>query len=353
MTTFIPDLKPLSTGQILDRGIRLYRQHFLTFIGIIALAQIPATLVTVIAALVVPAPEIISTSPADVFSGILSQTTGIGSGLLSAVILLLTTALSVLGMAALVRAATNSYLARPSGILESYRGIGRPWASVLVTYVLAGLLSIGLMLWWIFVPVLGWATGLGMLFFLSLVVLQFAVPCIVIERQPITEALWRAWDLARRRFWWLVGFMLLLGLFGQIIVTGPALLATAVIQSFTVGGGDVAQARIIQQLIGLLLNIIYLPLQLTCVTLLYFDARVRTEGLDLALQTIDTTADNDIETELAQLLQNPPTRQRSVLPSWTEMAYFFGLTGGMVLIICGLYAVLIFISLAVFGMSGF
>lgn len=37
MTLLAPDLRPLSAGQILDRGIRLYRNNFLSFLGIIAL----------------------------------------------------------------------------------------------------------------------------------------------------------------------------------------------------------------------------------------------------------------------------------------------------------------------------
>ena len=41
MSSLATYLKPLSAGQIFDRGIRLYRNNFLTFIGIIAIMQIP------------------------------------------------------------------------------------------------------------------------------------------------------------------------------------------------------------------------------------------------------------------------------------------------------------------------
>ena len=33
-------LRPLSTGQLLDRAFRLYRQHFLVFLGIVAIVQL-------------------------------------------------------------------------------------------------------------------------------------------------------------------------------------------------------------------------------------------------------------------------------------------------------------------------
>ncbi|MCP4424404.1 MAG: hypothetical protein GY803_07935, partial [Chloroflexi bacterium] len=37
-------LRPLSIGELLDQVIRLYRRNFLTFIGIVALVQMPLTL---------------------------------------------------------------------------------------------------------------------------------------------------------------------------------------------------------------------------------------------------------------------------------------------------------------------
>ena len=36
-----PRLRPMSIGDMLDAAFRLYRQHFLTFIGIVALLQVP------------------------------------------------------------------------------------------------------------------------------------------------------------------------------------------------------------------------------------------------------------------------------------------------------------------------
>ena len=36
-----PRLRPMSISDMLDAAFRLYRQHFLTFIGIVALLQVP------------------------------------------------------------------------------------------------------------------------------------------------------------------------------------------------------------------------------------------------------------------------------------------------------------------------
>src|SRR3954465_12347910 len=37
----MPQLRPMSIGDMLDAAFRLYRRHFLTFIGIVALLQVP------------------------------------------------------------------------------------------------------------------------------------------------------------------------------------------------------------------------------------------------------------------------------------------------------------------------
>ncbi len=348
-TTLSP-LQPLSMGQILDRGIRLYRQHFLTFVGIVALAQIPATLITIMASIISPVPEFISpgASPSELFSSTIMQSLGVSSGLLALGVIVLSIILSVLSMAALTRAAADSYLTRPSGIVPAYQAISRFTATLLGTYCLGILLTIGLTIW-LLIPLVGWFTGPGMLLFLAIVVFPFMIPVIVVERQPAVQAVQRAWNLARQRFWWLIGFMLLLGLFGQVVVTVPALLAGSLIQVTLAGNLDALSLRIVQQIVGLLLSLIYQPLQLTCVMLLYFDVRVRTEGLDLALQTTALTNTSVDEVALGHVLQTPPPAPQSIWPSWNEMAYFLGLSAGAVLLLCGFYMVIILIGLAFLG----
>ena len=41
----MPRLRPLGLGQLLDQAIRLYRQNFFKFIGIVAIVQIPLGLI--------------------------------------------------------------------------------------------------------------------------------------------------------------------------------------------------------------------------------------------------------------------------------------------------------------------
>jgi hypothetical protein len=115
----------------------------------------------------------------------------------------------------------------------------------------------------------------------------------------------RAWSLARRRFWPLLGYIFVLYLFSFIIVNGPAAIVggvlTSVIPSF--GGADnyLVISTIIQSLVTLVTTLIYYPLQMSAFTLIYFDLRVRTEGFDIALSTMQLDPAND-----GKLLPAPP-----------------------------------------------
>ncbi|MCA9954622.1 MAG: hypothetical protein KC434_07875, partial [Anaerolineales bacterium] len=285
MTTLSDSLQPLSMTQLLDRAIRLYRSNFLIFVGIVALAQIPATAVNMIGLWLAPAPETINMNPTSVtemWLQIFESSGFVNNGWLW-LGRLVTLLLVQLATAAMTKAVAENYLGHKIGLFEAYQKIGRSGVALLIATFLGIFLIMGLAIWWIIVPCIGWLSGLGMIFFLSLVILPLVAPIIVLEHRSAGQAIQRAWDLGRRRFWWLIGFMLLLGLFGQIVVTGPAFLSVFAVESIVGSGINTTTSSLIQQVIMLLLRLIYLPLQLSCVTLLYFDIRVRTEGFDLAV----------------------------------------------------------------------
>ncbi|MBK7896082.1 MAG: hypothetical protein WAS33_18750 [Candidatus Promineifilaceae bacterium] len=345
MTALSNNLQPLSMSQLLDRAIRLYRNNFLLFIGIVAIAQIPATAVNIIGLWLAPTPEFGFNPAANVTDVWLQmfESLGFGNNLWVWLGRIVTLLLIQLATAAMTKAVAENYLGHKIGLLEAYRKIGLSGITLLLATFIGIFFMIFLFIWWVIVPCLGWFTGLGMVFFFSLVVLPLVAPAIVLEKRSAISGLQRAWDLARRRFWWVVGFMLLLGLFGQLIVTGPALLSVFVVQS-TVGSGlDSSTTTLIQQVIGLLLNLIYLPLQLTCVTLLYFDVRVRTEGFDLALLALSEEANAE------NLAVTAPALDKNAIPAWEEMGYFALITIAFVVLYVGL---ILGILLLGFGLGG-
>jgi hypothetical protein len=332
--------------QLLDRAIRLYRNNFLLFIGIVALAQIPATAVNMIGLWLAPAPETIGFDPAATITDVwlqIAESSGFGDNPLVWIGRLVTLLLVQLATAAMTKAVAENYLGHKIGLLDSYRKIGRSGITLLLATFLGLFFIIALAIWWIIVPCLGWLTGLGMIFFFGLVVLPLVAPIVVLERRTAGEAIQRAWDLGRRRIWWLIGFMLLLGLFGQLVVTGPAFLSVFLIESLVGSGITSTTSSLIQQVIVLLLNLIYLPLQLTCVTLLYFDIRVRTEGFDLAVLALTDKVDAEAVQKTA------PPLDKQLFPSWEEIGYFVLITVAILVLYIALILGILVVAL---GFSG-
>lgn len=304
-------LRPLRLGELLDRAIRLYRANFLTFIGIIAVVYVPLMVLQTAASALLSRSMLDSFStPEEIFTN-----TAYWAGLGSTLILALVQFVLVQGIAtgALTRAVADTYLGKKTGILDAYRGLGKSWLTLVGALLFLGLIVIGLFFWWL-VPCIGWFTGLGMLLFMMAAVNPLVPPVIVLEHQGAIDAVRRAWSLARRRFWPVLGSIFVLYLFSVIIVNGPAaivnvLLAQA-LQSFGDPTTQLVLTSVIQGLVSLVFVLIYYPLQMTAFTLIYFDLRVRTEGFDLALLTMEAAGSTDITETMAAPV--PQTKERLV-----------------------------------------
>jgi hypothetical protein len=217
-----------------------------------------------------------------------------------------------LATAALTRAVANNYAGRPISILDSYRTLSTSgWRLILAlsfVFILVILISI-----WTIIPCIGWLSGPGILFFVGLVVTPLVAPVVSLEKRGVVDSVRRAWDLARSRFWWLVGYAFVLTLLGQLIVTGPVYLLNFVLQAALSAlpgsfGQQLAITGIIQNLITMSLTLLYVPLQLTMMTVVYFDLRARSEGLDLAMQ-IANASDSD-----SGVISLPEISSKSSLP---------------------------------------
>ncbi len=147
--------------------------------------------------------------------------------------------------------------------------------------------------------------------------------------------------------------MFALTLFAQLLVSGPATLVGVVIQ-FALGDplspseSQILIQSVVQSIVQLLVGLVYLPLQLTAVTLVYFDLRVRTEGFDLALLAQGAADAPDELTALAGEAQ-PADRQ---LVTGRELLHFAGLTVAAVLlyfVILGLVMLVSIAAAAAFG----
>jgi hypothetical protein len=281
-------IRPMTLGELLDRGIRLYRQNFFKFIGIFAIPYIPLALIQA-AVSVFSTTSLVqttnNTSPEEIlFSpGMVAATAG---GFL--VFFVQFIFVQGVATAALTRAVANNYTGKPVDIIDSYRTLSTSWLKLVLALVLIFILVVILSIWMI-IPCVGWFSGPGMLFFISLVVSPLIPAVITLENNDIFSSIRRAWDLARSRFWWLVGCALVLTVFGSLIVSGPVFLInwilTYIASTFELDYElQLAVTTIIQNLVTIFTNLLYMPLKLTIMTVVYFDLRARSEGLDLALQ---------------------------------------------------------------------
>ena len=327
----LPILRPMRMGELLDQAIRLYRKNFFTFAGIIALVYVPVSLLPLLSSLLmygsIEAAQLGQTDPAVLFND--AYLTGMALNVFA--LLLQFILIQGLGTAALTRAVADNYLGQPVGVLKAYARIGRSWLHLLGALFLLGILYIAAVLWTL-VPCVGWISGPGLLVFLIMVVLPLVAPAVVIERAGATGGLRRAWDLCRRRFWWMFGYILLLWLFSQLVVTGPSYLASFLVGLIGGEGGSfLGQGQmqtIAATLITIIAGVLYTPLQLTAITLAYFDTRVRTEGFDLALLTVEASGQAGVEAAS----QAPVMKEPGRVLTWEDIGRFALISVGIVAI---------------------
>ena len=296
----LPTMRPLRLGELLDQAIRLYRRNFITFIGIIALVYAPLMILQIVSTtLMTSSLGTLNSAPEEIFTNY-----AYWGGMISTLVVAFLQFIFVQGIAtgALTRAVADNYLGKTTSILGAYRGIGKSWLPLLGALLLIGLLAIAILFWWL-VPCVGWLTGLGMLVILLTAVSPMVAPVVVLEGQGVINSIRRAWSLVRRRFWPVLGYVFVLYLFSMLIVSGPSTLVNVVLagafQAFEDPTSGLLVRTIVQSLVQLIAILIYYPLQMAAFTLIYFDLRVRTEGFDLALLTIDTSDQASVDQAMA------------------------------------------------------
>ncbi len=312
-----PRLRPMSIGDMLDAAFRLYRRHFLTFIGIVALLQVPMAILQFAAQLpylqvlrrFTARPPVLTpgASPLDLFPfAQLLPYYALLFGLSVFQYLLVYNLIT----GALANAISRSYLGQPISILSSYNiGLKRimallvasliPFAvSLAFVAIIAGCAfgafyalgvrtnqqpNIGLAI----VAVVGTfgvvvVGGIAGLFFY--VRLLLTTQAIVLEGQGPLAGLARSWRLVGQAFWRSLGILLLVYAFIYIV----SLIIQIPLVALGLFFGALLNNSVLYQSIASLVTygvlILVLPLQFIIFTLLYYDLRIRKEGYDLELK---------------------------------------------------------------------
>lgn len=294
-TTFSP-LVRRSFLEILDRIYRIYRDNFLTFAGLSALIIIPISILSTLIG-----QSYIEMQTSSLFGS--RQRTDSSVILYSCILAgILPLVQSVLINGLFTYATSESHLGRKLSILQIFsEGRGRLVRLALGFFLFYFLMGLGLV-------VLGFILSLsgvselcalfnlaliplfGALIYIAVCINAFIAPILILEEGiSIATGLNRAFALAKSRFWSVFGLMLAIGLINLIITTAfTAFLGWLVPDTydslFQTGYG---WTNILNLVVTTSINILLVPVHPIGMTLIYYDIRIRLEGLDLALEALD------------------------------------------------------------------
>jgi hypothetical protein len=262
-------LRPLSTGELLDRTFSLYRSRFGLFVGIFAIPY-----------LAVLAYQCIGIS-------FRSPRPQLGEAMLTLVwalgALLVTLVASAAAQAATVIAVSHVYLERPATVSDSFSRVKGEIFPV-----------IGLSL------VVGMAVGLGFILlivpgvFLALM-WALAVPVKVLEDKGVFDAMSRSSELTQgsRGRIFLIGLLIFALSFGVSALLQIPIFIAAGVSAFS-GGARVMGAgwQVASQVATFISQCLVGPVGTIAFSLVYYDQRVRKEAFDLQLMmnTLDAPA---------------------------------------------------------------
>lgn len=273
--------RPMPLPELLDELFRLYRRHFSLIVGISLLVALPGlvwSLVTGIYRLNSASyANLITTSPgaAPTFN---SQQL---SSLLGAILLGVLGSLILLpfSLGAVYRAVTDVALGRPATIGSVLRETLARYFPLLGLVGLFILMFIG----WIIAEAVGFVLLIlpGIAVFCAAVYLavrwSLVVAAMMAEDIGPIRGLGRSWNLVSGSWWRTLGILLIVTILQLIITYGLGILFGLIAALVTTG--DVQAA--VTQIVGTILNAVVNPITTIAVVLLYFDLRVRKEGLDL------------------------------------------------------------------------
>ena len=277
-----PELRPLRIGEVLDAAFKVYRRNALTMWKIITLVVVPVNL---LGALV-----LVSVLPGDFFDpdfGVDPTTGGIESDEVWAVVAaflvvgLITAITVVAATAACLKVVSDSYMGKKSDAGSSLAFAGRRlhslvWVAFLTVFYIFLIALVAVFSAFIAGP-------LAILFAVPIIWLwiswSFAPPAFLVEGVKGRAALGRSFDLVKGR-WWQVFWTIVLSTiitsiagFGIGLVLGPLTGETS----------SLTAAVLVDAVVRSITAILTTPFSAAVIGILYFDLRVRKEGLDLQL----------------------------------------------------------------------
>ena len=273
--------RPRQLSELLDELFRLYRRHFSLIVGVALLVALPG----LVWSLATGVYRLNSTSYTNLFTTTGTSTPTFNSQQLSNLAgTLLLGGLGALillpfSVGAVYRAVTDVALGRPATVGVVLREtLARYWP-------LLGLIGLGILLFigWIIAEAIGFVLLFipGLAVFCAAVYLavrwSLVVAAMMAEDVGPIRGLGRSWSLVSSSWWRTLGILLIVGILQSIISYALLILFTLFADIFSTGDFRAALVSVGSTLLSALVS----PITTIAVVLLYFDLRVRKEGLDL------------------------------------------------------------------------
>jgi len=308
-------LRPMNIGDMLDRAISIYRRNVVTMLGIAAVVTVPLSAIQLVGILLAVPLDLLSpgaspsrTTAALAATGYLTMFAVIGIAMV----------LGFIGYAfqsaAMVHAVSEAWLGRTTTIREAYRAVFGRAASLLGSVLIIGMLNmlvLGFYFGCALIPLviagagvsanssaasaLGIGIGLLMCIGIAPVLIAlafinirflFAPQTIVLEKAGALAGMRRSWNLGRGSFLRTLFIVFLLYVFVSIITALP----TYAISFSALLLPSVALQTVLNTAVGTVMGVLTMPLYFAVLTLLYYDLRIRKEGLDLELRAQEMLA---------------------------------------------------------------
>lgn len=249
-------LRPLTTGQLLDRTFQVYRQNFILFAGISALPQ-GCLLVAQLCWIGV----IRSSRTSPTAAAISTLVVGLGMLFVSIVVSSIATSATTFGV-------SDVYLEKPTSIAGCFARVKGKLGKVIYTSMELGL-RIGLGFLLLIIPGIYWAGKYGL-----------AIPVAVLEDVKARDSFKRSSELTKNAIGRILTIYFLTWILIFAIGAGLGVLIGAVAPTLTKAAGTVT-SQVFAQVLTAIVNTVITPVMSIALTLAYYDQRVRKEAFDI------------------------------------------------------------------------
>lgn len=307
------ELRALSLGELLDRSFGLYRRHFLLFVGIMAVPSVVMLVISVVMQLLQPPAR---DAPPAADSAMVIGAFAAGAALFALLLVFYWITYAV-ALGATTAAVADIYRGGSPGVADAWRAI-RPragrlaWLLILlfvrVFGVLAGFTALGAAVGTAAAILIAPPAVVGGLLLILLgmllcvwLVLRYGVSVApaVLEDATASQSIRRSVELTRGHLWRvlvLVVFAAIVSYAALGIFQLPFLMAAFMAGPETTTGFWLNMAGVVA---GSLAAAFTSPLAVVAMAVLYYDLRVRKEGLDLELMIAGLGGDAPASAPLA------------------------------------------------------